>query len=72
MSMSKKMLFYECAPLVSVIFARAAVDRDERDEILESLRNDPERKNARAILAQKLLDDPDAPDIRKLYDKIRE
>ncbi len=70
--MSKKIMFVECAPLISVIYARSAVTADEKKQILASLKSDPDNKQARAILAKKLLDCPDAPDIRMLYEKIRE
>lgn len=68
----KKIMFVECAPLLSAIYARSAVTTDEKKMILGSLKNDPDRKQARAILATKLLENPDAPDIRMLYEKIRE
>lgn len=72
MKTNKKMLFASCAPLISVIYARSAVTASEKQAILGSLKNDPDNKQARAILAQKLLEHPDSPDIRTLYEKIRE
>lgn len=70
--MTKKMLFTSCAPLVSAIYARSAITASEKQMLLGSLKSDPENRQARAILAKKLLEYPDAPDIRMLYEKIRE
>ncbi len=70
--MGKKILFVECAPLLSVLYARGAVTSDEKKQIIGSLKGDPGNKNARAILARKLLECPDSPDVRMLYEKIRE
>lgn len=70
--MTKKMLLTSCAPLISAIYARSAITAGEKQTLIESLKNDPENRQARAILARKLLESPDAPDIRMLYEKIRE
>lgn len=70
--MNKKMLYVSCAPLISAIYARSAVTANEKQEILQSLKSDPDNKQARAILAKKLLEYPNAPDIRMLYEKVRE
>lgn len=70
--MTKKMLFTSCASLVSAIYARSAITASEKQMLLGSLKSDPENRQARAILAKKLLEYPDAPDIRMLYEKIRE
>lgn len=70
--MNKKMLFMGCAPLISGIYARSAITPDEKQAIIGSLKNDPENRQARSILASKLLECPDSPDIRMLYEKIRE
>lgn len=70
--MDKKLMFVEAAPLISVLYGRAAITAAEKKALLESLRGDPENKQARAILARKLLEDPDASDVRMLYEKIRE
>lgn len=69
--MRKKIMFVECTPLISVIYARSAITADEKKLILASLKSDPDNRLARAILAKKLLENPDAPDIRMLYEKIR-
>jgi len=70
--MGKKLMFVECAPLISAVYARGAVTSDEKKQILDSLRNEPDNRKARAILARKLLECPDAPDMRILYEKVRE
>lgn len=70
--MSKKIMFVEVAPLISVLYARSAITADEKKQILKSLKNDPDNKQARAILAKKLLECPDVPDIQMLYEKIWE
>lgn len=70
--MGKKIMFTEAAPLISVLYARSAITAEEKKQILGSLRGDPDNRQARAILAKKLLASPDATDIRILYKKIRE
>ena len=70
--MNKKLMFVEAAPLISVLYARSALTADEKKDILISLRGDPENRQARAILARKLLECLDETDIRMLYEKIRE
>lgn len=70
--MGKKVMFTEAAPLISILYARSAITAEEKKDILSSIRGDPENKRARAILAGKLLKEPDAYDVRMLYDKIRE
>ncbi len=70
--MSKKIMFVEAASLISVLYARSAITAGEKKQILDSLKNDPDNRQARTILAKKLLECPDAQDIRMLYEKIRE
>ena len=70
--MTKKFLFTSCAPLISAIYARSAITASEKQTLIGSLQSDPENRQARAILAKKLLECPDSPDIRMLYEKIRE
>lgn len=70
--MNKKKLFISCAPLISAIYARSAITASEKQTLIGSLKDDPENRQARCILAKKLLECPDSPDIRILYEKIRE
>lgn len=63
---AKKSKFAECAPLLSSVAA------DEKKKVLGSLKDGPDGKQARAILAGKLLERPDSPDVRELYEKIKE
>lgn len=70
--MNKKKLFINCAPLISAIYARSAITASEKQALIGTLKDDPENRQARYILAKKLLECPDSPDIRILYEKIRE
>lgn len=69
--MTNRVLVYECAPLISMLYARSAITTNEKKIILDSLKNDPELKDARCILAQKLLERPNSPDVRALYEKMK-
>lgn len=69
--MTNRLLVYECAPLISMLYARSAITTDEKKMILDSIRNDPEVKDAISIMAQKLLKCPNSPDIRALYEKLK-
>ncbi len=67
-----KSKFAECAPLLSAIYAKSSVAADEKKKVLGSLKYDPDRKQARAIRAGKLLERSDSLDVRELYEKIKE
>ena len=58
--------------MLSAIYARSSVAADEKKKVLGSLKYDPDRKQARAIRAGKLLERSDSLDVRELYEKIKE
>lgn len=70
--MTEKMLKLRAAPILSAIFRREGVTIQEKEAILSSINTDPGHTQAIAILAEKLLEDDDQPDIEKLYDLLKE
>ena len=70
MKYEKKFIF-ECAPLISAIYARGAITHSERDTILESIKNDPNHQNAISLIARKLINAPAAADFQALYQKLK-
>ena len=53
--MTRNMLTLRAAPLMSAIFMRNEVTRDEKEQILSSVESEPGCKTAIRILAGKLL-----------------
>ena len=57
---------------MSAIFMRHEVTREEKEQILSSVKSEPGCKTAIQILAGKLLHDDDQPDMEQLYDLLKE
>lgn len=70
--MTRNMLTLRAAPLMSAIFMRNEVTRDEKEQILSSVESEPGCKTAIRILAGKLLHNGDQPDMVRLYDLLKE
>lgn len=70
--MTRNMLILRAAPLMSAIFMRHEVTREEKERILSSVESEPGCKTAIQILAGKLLHDDDQPDMEQLYDLLKE
>lgn len=70
--MTKNMLTLRAAPLMSAIFMRNEVTREEKAKILDSVESEPGCKTAIRILAGKLLHNSDQPDVEQLYDLLKE
>ena len=66
--MTRNMLTLRAAPLMSAIFMRHEVTREEKEQILSSVESEPGCKTAIQILAGKLLQ----PDMEQLYDLLKE
>lgn len=70
--MTERMLKMRAAPILSTLFMRGGVTSQEKEVILTSIQIEPGHKNAISILAGKLLDNPDQPDVERLYDLLKE
>lgn len=70
--MTEKMLKLKAAPALSAIFMRNGVTPQEKDIILTSVQEEPGHKKAIAILAGKLLENADQPDVERLYNLLKE
>lgn len=70
--MTERMLKMRAAPILSALFMRNGVTPQEKEVILTSMQVEPDHKNAISILAGKLLDNPDQPDVERLYDLLKE
>ena len=70
--MTRNMLTLRAAPLMSAIFMRHEVTREEKEQILSFVKSEPGCKTAIQILAGKLLHDDDQPDMEQLYDLLKE
>lgn len=70
--MTERMLKMRAAPILSAIFMNDGVTPHEKGIILNSIQTDSKHQEAISILAGKLLDNPDQPDVGRLYDLLKE